>query len=419
MTKQLVDIGLVKPNPDNPRIIKDDKFKKLVQSLKDFPVMTEKREILLDENNMILGGNMRHKAAKAAGWKQITAEYFTREDAERNNKLAKAENPDFIEKTYEEYCQELVIKDNVSGGEWDWDALANQYELADLDAWGVDFPEALTTEENVVEDEAPEVSSEPAVSELGKVYQLGRHRIMCGDATKDIPTLMAGDKADMVFTDPPYGMLLDTNYSGMHKSSEFGKGGKDYDQVIGDNDDFTPELITTILDNYEYCKEIFMWGADYYRDYILPGGSWIVWDKRGGDTGMNLDKLLGSSFELCWSLTSHKRDIARILWSGHHGMQQDDTKSRVHPTQKPANLAIWFFNRWGKEAKIVADPYLGSGSTLIACEQTGRICYGMELDPKYVDVIRKRYAKFNNGDQIPNNWEELTPAISDEKQTEG
>ena len=227
------------------------------------------------------------------------------------------------------------------------------------------------------------------------------HFVMCGDSTDraSVELLMNGVKADMVFTDPPYGMLLDTDYSGMHKSSDFGKGGKTYDKVIGDHDDFTPELITSIFDNFDYCKEVFLWGADYYRWLIPKGGGWLVWDKRGGDTGMNLDKLLGSSFELCWTLKSHKRDIARVLWSGHHGMQKSDQKSRTHPTEKPTELARWFFERWGKETKIVADVYLGSGSTLIACEQTDRTCYGMELDPKYVDVIRKRYWKFVNGSE--------------------
>lgn len=127
-------LSKIKPNPENPRLIKDDKFKKLVQSLKDFPVMTELREVVLDEDGVIIGGNMRYKAAQQAGWKEIDVKYFTKEDAERNNKLTRQNL------SYEEYRQQFIVKDNVSGGEWDWDVLANQYELEDLEAWDVELP---------------------------------------------------------------------------------------------------------------------------------------------------------------------------------------------------------------------------------------------------------------------------------------
>lgn len=143
----------IKPNPDNPRVIKDEKFTKLVQSLKDFPEMADVREIVVNKDHVILGGNMRFKAMKAAGW---------------------TEAPVRVVDWPEDKQKEFVIKDNVSGGEWDWDAVANQYELEDLDAWGVDLPEALTSEKEVEEDEAPEVSKEPAVSKLGEIYQLGK-----------------------------------------------------------------------------------------------------------------------------------------------------------------------------------------------------------------------------------------------------
>lgn len=380
-------ISDIKPNPDNPRVIKDAQYKKLVQSIKDLPKMATIRPIAIDENNVIMGGNQRFRAMQELGWTEIPVVVMTdwTEDEKR----------------------EFIIKDNRDFGEDDW-AKLESWDKNLLEQWGVELPNGFN-ELEVEEDDAPEVSQDPPLSKLGEVYQLGRHRVMCGDSTDkaSVELLMDGVKADMVFTDPPYGMLLDTDYSGMHKSSEFGKGGKTYDKVIGDNDDFVPELITSVFDNFDYCDEIFLWGADYYRDVIPMGGSWIVWDKRGGDTGMNLDKLLGSSFELCWSKQSHKRDIARILWSGHHGMQVDDTKSRVHPTQKPAVLADWFFQRWAKGKKNIVDVYLGSGSTLIACEQTDRTCYGMELDPKYVDVIRKRYAKFIGEED----WQAVTPVV--------
>ena len=164
---------------------------------------------------------------------------------------------------------------------------------------------------------------------------------MCGDSTSiaDIDKLLNDNKIDMIFTDPPYGMNLDTDFSGM-KSKIF-KGGNGYDAGIVD--DFNPEMINTImaLD----IKETFLWGADYFAE-LLPNkndGSWIVWDKRanGNDDiaeDYSSDKMYGSCFELCWSRTKHKRDIARVKWAGMFGMEKQDNKKRLHPTQKPLEL---------------------------------------------------------------------------------
>lgn len=133
----------------------------------------------------------------------------------------------------------------------------------------------------------------------------------------------------------------------------------------------------------------------YYRVSLPLGGSWVVWDKRYNESGMDLDAVHGSCFELCWSKVSHKREIARVLWSGHHGMQGEDTKSRVHPTQKPVALVVWFLERHA--GTIVVDLFLGSGSTLIAAEQLGRRCYAMEIDPGYVAVAIQRWVDATGG----------------------
>jgi 16S rRNA G966 N2-methylase RsmD len=257
-----------------------------------------------------------------------------------------------------------------------------------LEAMG-DGYETGDEERDETEDELPEEVETRC--KPGDIWQLGKHRLMCGDSTdpETINLLMDGKKADMIFTDPPYGVNLDTQFSTMHKANPFGPGGNDYAPVIGDDAPFNPDMF---LSQFDYCKEQFWWGADYYRDKMPMGGSWIVWDKRDNDSDMNLDALLGSHFELCWSRHAHKREIARILWAGHHGMgKSGDTKSRVHPTQKPVGLVTWFFNRYGKDGDIVIDFYLGSGTTLIACERTGRVCYACELLPAYCDVVIARY----------------------------
>jgi DNA modification methylase len=240
------------------------------------------------------------------------------------------------------------------------------------------------------------VPDEPT-TKLGDIYQLGNHRLMCGDSTSidAVDKLMDGQKADMVFTDPPYGMFLNADYSDMGgKNSITKKSGNKYDKVIGDHNDFTPELINTIFACFSYCKEIFMWGADYYAE-LLPNkneGSWVVWDKRGDESA---DKMYGSTFELCWSKAKHKRIMARVKWAGIFGMQKEHDKKRVHPTQKPVELVVWFFDYFSlKDKTNVVDLYGGSGSTIIASEKVGKKAFVMELDPKYCDVIVKRWEDF-------------------------
>lgn len=205
---------------------------------------------------------------------------------------------------------------------------------------------------------------------------------------------MNGEKADMVLSDPPYGMKLDTDYSGaIGRLKSIGRAhktcGNKYDKVIGDNEDFRPELINTFFDNFQ-CKEIFLFGADYFAE-LLPNrnnGSWLVWDKRKESQA----DAIGSEFELIWSKSKHKRRMLRHDWFGFLSSQNaKDAQNRVHPTQKPVTLLSDIINQWGSDCKIVVDLYGGSGSTLIACEQLRRRCYMMELDPKYCDVIIKRW----------------------------
>jgi DNA modification methylase len=257
------------------------------------------------------------------------------------------------------------------------------------------------------DDEVPEVDekSEP-VSKRGEMYELGNSILMCGDSTdaEDVARLMGGEKADMVFTDPPYGMGLDTDYSSMKNKLEFAEGkniknGKKYAQGIVDA--FKPELITTVFENFGYCKEIFLWGADYFAEMLEDknNGSWVVWDKRASaendlEKDESADKMYGSCFELCWSKNKHKRDIARVKWAGVFGTEQEFDHKRYHPTQKPIKLIEWFLTRYARGGQLVVDLFGGSGSTLIGCEKNNLRCRTMELDPHYCDVIRKRYTLY-------------------------
>ena len=380
-----VAISEVKVNPNNPRLIKDDKFKKLVQSVKDFPEMLDIRPIVVNVDMVVLGGNMRLKACKEAGLKEVPII--------------------MADKLTEDQQREFLIKDNVSGGEWDWDILANEWEIEQLDAWGLDVPINLEVEIEAEEDDfaVPDGGIETDIV-LGDLFEIGEHRLLCGDSTDSdqVAKLMNGQKADMVFTDPPYGMFLNADYSDMDSKFKGSKGGNKYDNIIGDNEDFKPELVNTIFSIFNNVKEIFIWGADYFAE-LIPNkndGSWIVWDKRANgnddiDEDKSSDKMYGSTFELCWSKNKHKREIARIKWAGIFGMEKEDTKKRLHPTQKPTLLAHWFFNKWGKQNDLIADLYLGGGTTMVASHQLKRKCYGMELDPKYCQVIIDRMKKLD------------------------
>ena len=213
---------------------------------------------------------------------------------------------------------------------------------------------------------------------------------------------MDGKKANVVFCDPPYGMKLDTDYSkikGSAKSIGF-KGdllGNKYEAIKGDNEDFKPELITTIIKNFSYCKEMFIFGADYFID-LLPNhgkdGCLLVWNKRSSD---EQQKGIGNTFELFWSKTKHKKYVFNFEWFGFLSKDSpQEARNRLHPSMKPIGLIERIF-LWFKSPKgIVVDLYLGAGSTLIAAEQTNRICYGCEIDPKYCDVIVKRWEEFTN-----------------------
>lgn len=211
---------------------------------------------------------------------------------------------------------------------------------------------------------------------------------------------MDGVKADMVFTDPPYGMGLNSDFSSMHSkmNQDFANHEmKGTNYQIRQVDSFSAEMVDAIYSID--APETFMWGADYYAELIPDrnNGSWVVWDKRTNesdsfeDDEVALDRGYGSCFELCYSKKKHKRNIARVKWSGLFGMEKEFDRKRVHPTQKPVKLASWFIEKYSKEGQTVVDIFGGSGSTMIACEQLGRACFMCELDPHYCDVIISRW----------------------------
>lgn len=354
------------------------------------------RSIVIDEDNRILAGNGTIEGAKAAGIKNV--------------RIIETDGTEIIAVKRTGLSEDdkvgLALADNRTAdlSEWDQEMLHQLSEEHDLTPWfeQEDLDELFSVTElepeegNTDPDSAPEPPEDPT-TKLGDLWVLGSHRLLCGDSTnpQHVERLMDGKKADMVFTDPPYGMDLDTDYTKM------GDGGKSHKAVIADNEQFDAGFL---LSTFNYCKEIFLFGADYYVETLgrqYPNlGSWIVWDKRsdGNKIGI-LDNAFGSDFETCWSKTKHKRQIARILRQTG-AFSKNTIDQVVHPTQKPVALAEWFFDRWGAKSDIVVDLFGGSGSTLIACEKTSRHCRMMELDPAYCDVIVKRWEDFTGNTAI-------------------
>ncbi len=347
----------IKLNPANPRSITEVKFKKLVQSLKESTKFLEARPIVI-KDGVVFGGNMRLRALQELGYKEIPDEWIK----------------DVSGWTAED-IHKFIVVDNIAYGDNDWDLLSEQYEKEELEAWGMDVDKWVDNE--VVEDEVPEVTDNP-VSKLGEVYQLGRHRLMCGDSTvkSDVEKLMEGKKADMLLTDPPYGIGISSNpVRQKHEKSNW------------DDNPVSKEQIDFMLTQSDKCV---IWGGNYFE--LPPSKGYLIWDKKQPE-----DFSLAMC-EMAWSSVDKPAKIYRESVTSY---------SKDHPTQKPVGLMAWCMGIYEAGDNIL-DVYLGSGSTLIACEQTNRICYGMEISEAYCDVIRKRYAKFIGKED---EWETLTPRI--------
>ena len=348
------------------------------------------RSILIDKNNRIIAGNKTTENFGELGLEDVQI-------VETDGKTLIAVRRNDIDLDTPE-GREFALADNQtakSNIDFDFDYLESELGEDTLEEWGIEIPEEEVLEAE--EDDFNEAPPEEPITVLGDLIEIGEHRLLCGDSTDSdqVAKLMNGEKADMVFTDPPYGMSLDvSNSNNLGSKGKWKNKAKNYTSVIGDGEDFTNELIDTIFINFDYVKEVFIWGADYFAELIpnRKAGSWLVWDKRAGVEDM---KLTFSEFELCWSKEKHLREVIRITWSGILGTEQEFDHKRHHPTQKPTKLSRWFIQKHSQENQLITDIYLGSGSTMVASHQLKRKCYGMELDPKYCDVIIKRMLKLD------------------------
>ena len=361
---ELVEVGKLKAHPKNRNKHPEDQIERLAKILKYQGVRAP--IVVSNRSGKIVKGHGTLQAIKKNGWDKAPV----------------------VKQDFEDEDQEWLFlqSDNAIAMWAELDLKEINFDLSELGPFDIDLlgikDFTVTPEEKPYGDEEAVPEIRQTDIQLGDLFVLGNHRLLCGDSTEaaQVERLMNGEKADFLYNDPPYGMNLNTNYAKNNLVV-----GKTYKKVINDDKEFNP---TFYLELFKDVKEQFWWGADYYCQHLPKNGSWIVWDKKKEV----LDESIGTGFELCWSKLPHKRMLARFLWSGFTAKEKKE--SRVHPTQKPIALHEWFFSRWGKSNDKVVDLFGGSGSTLIACEKTNRKCFMMELDPQYCQVIIDRWEKY-------------------------
>ncbi len=363
-------INDLKPHPNN---VRQGDIGAISQSLEQHG---QYRPIVVQRSTgFILAGNHTYKAAISLKWKQIAATYVDCDDEQalrillidnRANDLASYDDSALVEMLKGLMDTELQLE----GTGFDPDDLDQL--LKDLE---MESGNPIEGDADAVPDDAP------SKTVPGDVWLLGNHRLMCGDSTNptDIERLMAGRDAQMMFTDPPYGInIVQASSVGGGKLAKTTK----YKKVIND------ENTNTAVETYKICSLLgipvqIWWGGNYYASELPDSPCWIVWDKE--NTGNFADA------ELAWTNQPTATRVFKHMWNGMIRASERGAGVRVHPTQKPVALAVWCFQEYGDNGDLVLDLFGGSGSTLIAAHQTGRTAYLMELDPHYCDVICKRF----------------------------
>lgn len=384
MKSEIRKLTEIRNNPENPRYIRDEKFNKLVKSLKDFPEMIGARPLVVNQRMEALGGNMRLKAMIEAGW---------------------TECPVIQVDWSEEKQREFIIKDNLGYGEWDWDMLANEWNEEELQDWGMDTPDTWAEEELEAEEDDYSIPEEIKTDVvLGDLIEIGEHRLLCGDSTDSdqVAKLMNGEKADMVFTDPPWNV----NYGAVEKGNAQGYKPRTILNDKMSTDDFKDFMSSSFSmmswGSKEGCPTYVVMSAQEWGNLMIAlhendyhWSSTIIWAK---DRLVLSRKDYHTQYEPIWY--GWKRGASRLM------PLQDRTQSDVwqfdrpsvselHPTTKPIDLVSRAIENSSKRGNLIFELFTGSGSTMVAAHQLKRKCYGMELDPKYCQVILDRMQKLD------------------------
>ena len=375
---QEVSLEKLRPYERNAKKHGAGQIEKLKASIIEFGFLTP---CLIDSEYNLIAGHGRVMAAKELGIGSVPCV--------------------FIEGLSDEQRRAYILADNRLGelGEWDIDIVVGELieldELGfDVELTGFDMPEEIS---EVIEDDFDEsaIPDEPR-TKLGDIWQLGDHRLICGDSTDAsvIDKLTNKNKVNLLLTDPPYGIdVVKGSKVGGGGPIHFGKvGGKNwvesktYSSIIGDDTTDTARESYNIASIYAENQIIF--GGNYFTDFLPPSRCWIVWDKQ--NTGNFADA------ELAWTSFDKGVKLYHFMWNGlaREGNRKAEGVTRVHPTQKPVGLMGYILGDFSNESDKILDLFGGSGSTLIACEQLNRKCFMCELDPHYCDVIINRWETF-------------------------
>lgn len=402
---EYISVKLLKPYDKNTKLHSKEQIDKIAKSIETFGF---RFPVLINNLNekLIIAGHGRKLAAEQLGMSEIpvvTAEDLTPEQ-----------------------IRLLRIADNkVTESEWDFNLLKLEFEDfeklgLDLDLTGFGFDEiAGIMQDGREEAKEDDFDTEQALKEpkykieRGEVWQLGEHRLMCGDSTikEDVNNLIEKNKIDLILTDPPYGIgIVKSNGKigfgdgrlGFNNSNKSNIGTMPpppiepnrafvpigiHKEIIGDDKPFNPEPLLI------YGKNQIIFGGNYFCNKLPESSCWIIWDKRIDIPSNNF-----ADCEIAWTSFERPSRIFRHLWSGliREGERNEEMIKRVHPTQKPVGLFKQILNEYSKENEIIMDLYGGSGSTLIACEQLNHKCYMMEIDPVYCSVIIERWEALTN-----------------------
>lgn len=400
-----MNTGQIAGLPSNPRQWTKAQLDNLKASIEETPELLEARGCIVDYHEgkyVCLGGNMRYAACKALGMSELPC-------------YVVPEGTTILKK------KEIVAKDNGSFGDWDYDALANEWGDLDLAGWGVSIPpewgaaaaDAAETDSRVGQAKDDEFDEKEAQIEKkcskGDIWRLGEHRLMCGDSTDEaaIKRLMDGDKADMVFTDPPYGVSIGDKNAALNSVQPSGRCCKNIENDTLSADELYPILVKAMTNARLSCKE----DACYFvtspqggelglmmmmmmKDAGLPVRHMLVWEKNSATFSLGrLDyDYQHEPIFYTWTKKHHnyrKGQYRTTIWK-----YDKPRKCDLHPTMKPVELVANCLNDATKAGDIALDVFGGSGTTMIACEQLGRRARLIELDPHYCDVIIARWEKF-------------------------
>lgn len=375
-----IDIDKIRPYAGNQKEHPEKQVENIATSIREFGFI---QPLVLDKENEIVIGHGRFLAAQKLELKTAPVVY--------------------VENLTKEQVRKLRIIDNkLNESAWNVEKLKADLDELDFSEFDISFDDLFETldemsgkeEQSIEEGETPPPPAKPK-AKPGQIYKLGRHRLMCGDSTsrEDVEKLIDGEKIALVLTDPPYGVNIVASEDGESGIVGFGEKGKN---KIADCKQYLPikgdETTDTARLNYEILKDVsenqIIFGGNYFTDFLPPRACWCIWDKE--NTGNFADA------ELAWTSFDKGAKLYRWLWNGlcRKGERNVEGKTRVHPTQKPVGMLALIIKDFSKENDCILDCFGGSGSTLMACEQTNRSCYMIEYEAAYIDVIIKRWEDF-------------------------